>query len=242
MKPPADAGSLKRITASKRYSSGKAHFALDYSMPIGTPVFAVGDGTILDCNDGVRDQPRGKPAGSGAPSNWVLLATRWNGKPVTVYYQHLTRGLKVKRGDKVREGQQLASSGNSGNTSGPHLHIAVSRGHRKERYAYLANGGNNDVVIFSPSQLWGKSPFVPGQTTIHLTSLVPGKRNADVRIYQKALRAFGHSALNPSGVTGYYGPETKAMTRAAYTKLGWTTGDLTRPGPKLLAKLGLKVA
>ena len=75
-----------------------------------------------------------------------------------------------------------------------------------------------------------------------LSSLRPGAKNTHVKIYQDALRAHGHARLNPSGPTGYYGTETKAMTRAAYLKLGWTTGDLTVPGPKLLAKLRLRVA
>lgn len=238
MSPPADPRMLRRVTAAKRYSSGKAHFAFDYAMPIGTPLLAVGKGLILGCNDGVPDQPRGRSAGSGSPSNWVLLGTTWKGKKVTVYYQHMTRGLRVGKGDKVRDGQRIGASGNSGNTYGPHLHIAASWGHRTDRYAYLKNGGNNDLVIFPTKQIWvGGSPT----PVVKLANLVPGRKNADVRTYQQALRAFGMAKHNPSGATGHYGSETKAMTEAAYRKLGWLSGDLTVPGPKLLARLGLSV-
>ncbi|HEX6231549.1 MAG TPA: peptidoglycan DD-metalloendopeptidase family protein [Jiangellaceae bacterium] len=240
MSPPADPHMLRRVTATKRYSNGSAHFAYDYAMPIGTPLFAISDGVILGCNDGVRDQPRGKSAGSGAPSNWVLLGTKWKGKKVTVYYQHMTRGLRVKTGQKVKEGQPIGASGNSGNTTGPHLHIAASWGYLTSRYAYLANGGNNKVVIFPTPNIWAgtKSPIA----TVRLSSLKPGSRNTDVKTYQQALRAFGMAKHNPAGVTGYYGTETKAMTRAAYRKLGWLDGNLNVPGPQLLAKLGLKVS
>jgi murein DD-endopeptidase MepM/ murein hydrolase activator NlpD len=231
---------LRTVTATKRYSSGTAHFAYDYAMPIGTPLFAVGAGVILGSNDGVRDQPRGQSAGSGSPSNWVLLGTTWNGKKITVYYQHMTRGLRVKTGQQVREGDRIGASGNSGNTTGPHLHIAASWGHLTSRYAYLSNSGNNNVVIFPTPNVWADSVVVP-KATVSLASLKPGSRNTHIKIYQQALRNFGMARHNPSGVSGYYGTETKAMTRAAYHKLGWLDGNLTVPGPKLLAKLNLKV-
>jgi len=241
MSPPADPHMLRRITATKRYSSGRAHFAYDFAMPIGTPLFAVGSGVILGCNDGVRDQPRGRSAGPNSPSNWVLLGTTWKGKKITVYYQHMTRGLKVRAGQKVREGQRIGASGNSGNTTGPHLHIAASWGHRTSRYAYLANGGNNNVVIFPTREIWANGSKVVPSATVSLSSLVPGRRNAHIKTYQQALRAFGMAKHNPSGATGHYGNETKAMTRAAYRKLGWLDGNLNVPGPRLLAKLGLTV-
>lgn len=252
MSPPADAHMLKKITATKRYSSGRAHFAYDFAMPIGTPLYAVGPGVILDCNDGVRDQPRGRSAGPNSPSNWVLLGTTWKGKKITVYYQHMTRGLRVKKGQKVREGQRIGSSGNSGNTTGPHLHIAASWGHRTSRYAYLANAGDNNVVIFPTPTVWADGKVVPkakavakttavAKVTVKLSGLVPGQSNPHIRTYQQALRAFGMAKHNPSGATGHYGKETKAMTRAAYHKLGWLSGNLDVPGPKLLARLGLKV-
>lgn len=72
-----------------------------------------------------------------------------------------------------------------------------------------------------------------------------------VRNLQKALRDYpGISTipLNPSGVTGNYGSETEAMVRKVYAtfhqwqpSFGWNKGDPATPGPKLLAKLGLKI-
>ncbi len=70
----------------------------------------------------------------------------------------------------------------------------------------------------------------------------PGANRATVRAYQAALRLFvGRPAarrLNPSGATGTYGPQTRALTRAAYARLGWTISS--SPGPKLLARLGVR--
>lgn len=142
------------VTTGWRYSSGAGHFASDYPLPLGSPLFATGDGTILDCADGSPNDAPGDPNYSGEPSNWILLATRWEGKPVTVYYQHLSPRLKVRKGQRVTAGQRLGRSGNSGNSSGPHLHIAASHGHLLDRYAYMANDGDNNVVIYPPSDVW----------------------------------------------------------------------------------------
>lgn len=85
-----------------------------------------------------------------------------------------------------------------------------------------------------------------------LRNLVPGMRNTDVLTYQRSLRAFltkvnRLDSLNPSGATGYYGKETRAMTDAVYRyeaavthDLSWLRGDLTVPGPGMLKVIGLR--
>lgn len=146
------------VSAGWRYDSGTGHFAYDYVMPIGTPLYAVGDGRIVDCNDGVpndEDQP-GDTDYPNEPSNWICLVVNWHDKPVTLYYQHLSPGLRVKPGDRVREGDLIAHSGDSGNTSGPHLHFAAMHGvhGEAERYIYMENDGDNPYVIFPPDKIW----------------------------------------------------------------------------------------
>jgi len=90
----------------------------------------------------------------------------------------------------------------------------------------------------------------PAVSPAHLT---PGARGADVATYQEALRELltrvGRlGALDRVGITGAYGTETRAMTRAAYDyearatgDPSWLEGDLTVPGPGLLAALGLRL-
>lgn len=199
---PAPKKHLRRISAGWRYPRGAGHFAYDYPMPIGTPIYAVQAGVILDCNDGVRNQRSGHPAGSGAPSNWILLGIRLNGKAATVYYQHLNKGLKVKKGQRVRAGQQIAKSGNSGNTTGPHLHISSMWGtHRRaSRYAYMRNGGRNKAIIFAPSKTYpspkpaAKKPAaktVPGRPKLPSypggSRLVVGSESEAVKVVQVSL-------------------------------------------------------
>lgn len=75
---------------------------------------------------------------------------------------------------------------------------------------------------------------------VQLDNLRAFLRNEDVRTFQNALRRAGHSRLNPSGATGFYGDETRAMCRAFQESQGWSGADADGfPGPETLARLGL---
>lgn len=150
-KSPPFAGDHK-VGTGYRYSDGRLHAAHDYLCPMGTPLLAVRSGIILACHDGEVDSPAHR--WPGMPSNWVLLGYRNAlGQKRTVFYQHLRRGsVKVRPGQKVAAGDLIARSGNSGNSTGPHLHLAAMKGWRMDRYAYLARA----VGIYPPSLVWKK--------------------------------------------------------------------------------------
>lgn len=151
------------ITAGWRYSSGTGHFAYDYGCPTGTPLYAVGDGVILAANDGVPNDRPGSPDYTGEASNWILLGTHYKGRKVSVLYQHMSPGHKKREGQKIRVGQLLGESGDSGNTSGPHLHLAAMYGWWGEasRYIYMTNDGDNNIVLFPPDELWKDNDDMP---------------------------------------------------------------------------------
>jgi len=90
---------------------GKAEFhsGLDIPNPIGTPVYAPADGVV----DFV-----GHSNGNGQT---VLLD---HGRGIITQYAHLSKA-NVKKGEVVRKGQQIANVGNTGKSSGPHLHYEV---------------------------------------------------------------------------------------------------------------------
>lgn len=87
---------------------------------------------------------------------------------------------------------------------------------------------------------------------VTLANLKPGTSHPDIKLYQKHLRLFLAKRnwlgdLNPSGMTGYYGLETRRMTQAVYNykaavtrDLSWLRGDLTTPGRKMLGEIGLR--
>lgn len=85
------------------------HKGVDFAMPQGTPVMAVGDGEVVMAKH------------SGAAG--YLVAIR-HGRSYTTRYMHLKK-LLVKPGQKVKRGDHIALSGNTGRSTGPHLHYEV---------------------------------------------------------------------------------------------------------------------
>lgn len=77
---------------------------------------------------------------------------------------------------------------------------------------------------------------------VSLAQMAPGRSGSDVRDLQYALRRAGMAAYNPSGVTGYFGDETRKMVAAFQRKQGWSGSDADGlPGPVTLQRLGLHV-
>jgi murein DD-endopeptidase MepM/ murein hydrolase activator NlpD len=101
-----------------RGNGGVGLYALDFEMPVGTPLVAVRAGVVA----AVRDTfPDGND--TDLQENYVMVR---HADSTVARYLHLTRdGALVAVGDSVRQGQRIALSGNSGQTGGPHLHFDV---------------------------------------------------------------------------------------------------------------------
>ena len=91
----------------KMWSKGY-HTGVDFAVPVGTDVIAVADGVIENANWGAA---YGTQLVQKVDGGWVI-------------YAHLSKAL-VKPGDKVKKGQHIGESGNTGNSSGPHLHFEM---------------------------------------------------------------------------------------------------------------------
>ncbi|MFJ7269023.1 M23 family metallopeptidase [Streptomyces sp. NPDC099050] len=90
------------------------HSGQDFAVPVGTPVDAVSAGTV------VKAGPNGGGDGP-AYGNAVVIKHANN---TYSQYAHLSK-IQVKIGEKVTKGEQIALSGNTGNSSGPHLHFEI---------------------------------------------------------------------------------------------------------------------
>ena len=91
----------------------RAHQGVDYAAAVGTPVWSVADGTVT------------RAGNTGDGGNTVCVRHR-NG--FETCYLHLSGyGQGVKTGARVAQKQVIGYSGNTGLTSGPHLHFAMKR-------------------------------------------------------------------------------------------------------------------
>jgi murein DD-endopeptidase MepM/ murein hydrolase activator NlpD len=115
------------FTSNFGYRWGVLHAGIDLANSIGTPIFAVSDGVVIDA---------GPTAGYGM---WVKL--RHADGTVTLY-GHVNTTL-VSVGQRVMAGDQIATMGNRGNSTGPHLHFEVLQGgtERIDPVPWLAKRG-----------------------------------------------------------------------------------------------------
>jgi len=97
-------------------------YALDFDMPIGTAIFAARGGIIIEV---VQHHNRScKNINCAKYNNYILIA---HNDGTFASYAHIVKdGAKVVVGQQVVKGELIAISGNTGFSSGPHLHFAVS--------------------------------------------------------------------------------------------------------------------
>lgn len=107
---------------------GTSHYGIDIAAPIGTPIYSVADGTVLEA---------GPASGFGL---WVRILH--DDGSVTVY-GHMN-SYSVSEGQQVKAGEQIAEVGNRGQSTGPHLHFEVwtgDDGMKIDPLAWLARHG-----------------------------------------------------------------------------------------------------
>ncbi|GIP60119.1 M23 family metallopeptidase [Paenibacillus sp. FSL W8-0186] len=110
-----------RLTSNFGYRTdpftGKAafHAGIDISGKIGDPVYAAAAGKIIAAES---NRSRGK----------YIIIQHPNG--LQSWYMHLSE-IKVSEGDAVKKGQTIAKLGNSGRSTGPHLHFEIVKGDKK---------------------------------------------------------------------------------------------------------------
>ena len=107
--------------ANGKYShfTPKGRYAMDIAMPEGTPIVAARGGMV------VKTENRQSGRGNNPSGNYVRIL---HDDGTMGVYLHLMQGsVVVREGSRVNVGSLLARSGNTGNSTGPHLHFVVQR-------------------------------------------------------------------------------------------------------------------
>lgn len=104
-----------------RYShtGPKGRYAVDIAMPVGTSILAARSGVVI------RTENNQTGRGTNPAGNFVRML---HDDGTMGVYLHLKQGsVQVREGQRVRAGELLAQSGNTGNSTGPHLHFVVQK-------------------------------------------------------------------------------------------------------------------
>jgi len=94
------------------YKTKKFHYGMDFAAPIGTPVYATGDGVIKKIKKSRSKKDYG---------NYILID---HGYEYESFYAHLDKVL-VSKGKKIQRGDLIGHVGNTGKSTAPHLHYEV---------------------------------------------------------------------------------------------------------------------
>ena len=94
-------------------------FAYDFDMPIGTNVIASRSGIVIVVVENYLEN-------NNIPGQENYLVIQHNDDTVSIYYHLTHNGVAVKVGDSIVQGELLARSGNTGDSSAPHLHFEVA--------------------------------------------------------------------------------------------------------------------
>lgn len=164
---------------------GNNKYSIDWGMPEGTPVYAARGGVVADLVD--------EFAGNGGKDyakrgNYVCIL---HDDGTSAYYYHIKQyGSNVKIGQKVQKGSLIAWSGNTGYSSGPHLHFAVYRvvdGYRARSVPIRFNDGTGK---------W----FVPQRGYVYSNgkgdNAEEAKSNEDTQMKIRRVHFFGHICVS----------------------------------------------
>lgn len=152
------------------YKTKRPHRGTDYAAPRGTPVYAAGDGRILEAGY------------TRANGNYVFIQ---HGENYKTHYLHLHK-RKVKQGQRVTQGDIIGTVGSTGAATGPHLH-----------YEFLVRGVHQNPRRVHKSLPKAKS--LPESEMARFKSTVQAPLQQLAALYQDNRLALGQQTNGSSG-------------------------------------------
>jgi murein DD-endopeptidase MepM/ murein hydrolase activator NlpD len=219
---PIGAGGNVFVASNYRYGSTwsgqlETHHGVEFANPQGTPIVAVGSGTVYYAGS---DAERQFGPSLNFYGNLVVLqlAQGWQGRPVFALYGHMDT-VTVMPGQAVSAGETLGIVGSTGVAYGPHLHFEMRLDNPENYWAtrnpelWLAPAGGSGVVALRVTNERGQ--HLPGMR-VTLTCSDGAKRFLDT---------YWDTSVTPDDTYG----ENAAMTDvpAGYCKFETQLGDQT---------------
>ena len=190
------------------------HPGIDYDASIGTRVYATKGGRV---------QFIGTYNGYGQDYGHHIIIKSWHKyRFITHLYAHMSNSF-VMPGQRVKAGQVIGLSGNTGRTSGPHLHY-------EERHTPYGYYNHHNPVL--PE--WNPAP------KISISKVQPGKRNLHVRRLKRRLNRYVPKKKKLWGLK--FGKGLQERYAEYQRSIGYRGKDADgRPGRASLKRLGFRV-
>jgi hypothetical protein len=196
-------------------STNNQHTGTDYNVPVGTPVTAAMAGVVSSTDLG--------------PDYGMAIMVDHPGGYQTIYAHLSEKDAKV--GQTVAKGQRIGKSGDSGNSTGAHLHFEVRKGKNNPVNPDSLLGGSNDTlnpyfatILPTQGDVTGSSASTPPSTSTSsggaYLKATPGAGapNGDAVAMQQWLMGQGLSANGAAGVVSNLLAESGLRTTAAGDK------------------------
>jgi murein DD-endopeptidase MepM/ murein hydrolase activator NlpD len=165
------------------------HTGIDIQADEGTPVLAAGPGTVVWAGWGLFTE---SPLNKDDPYGQAVAIRHdfgYKGQQLFTVYAHMSR-VDVTIGQYMQTGDQLGLVGNTGNTTGPHLHFEVRLGNNSFQNTY------NPELWLAPPQGWG---VLVGRLTgpySQLLQLFPVDVTSEEDGRKRTVRTYGGGAVN----------------------------------------------
>jgi tape measure domain-containing protein len=203
-------------TGGLMFNGGK-HYGVDFGMPTGTSIKALTDGTVTQAG-----------AVSGGGGNQVTIKEP-GGKWYQWYMHMMNGGVKAKKGQKVKAGDEIGKSGSTGNSTTPHLHIQRMKGYPSNETAVdpmkwlksLKGGGKKSASkwksdIRKAAKEMGVS--VSKSDVNGIASLINAESGGDPKITQQ-IQDINSGGNEAQGLLQYVPSTFKAYAKKGHTNI-----------------------